>query len=357
MSVRGIGRSRPRDQRFAVVVAGCTIRSPRPASRASCTASGRRYSIASAPTSTVTPPTSARASFPPIDGPASRTTTSTPGAVRRTAAAAASPAMPPPTTTTRGAGGGGLGVTRHRLAKTWSRSPPRRNRTSMGCVTVARDGPTARPARNGAGHAQQDTQAHDGGRCAGRTGRSHRLQRRRGEQRQSDSASSAGGRHPSRPSARTARQHRREGRPRREPNRGHREGDHPHRRGVADREGPREGPRRHRRPDGGGRRLGRQRGEQPRPARPAGAVDGGAAGPGREVQGRQERVDEDGQAADVRRDEQGRHHAGDRRRGAGADPAEQPGRPAAASSAPPRTSRTCSTSRRRSPSGSPSSSR
>ena len=32
ISVRGIGRIRPRDQRFAVVVAGCTIRSPSPAS-------------------------------------------------------------------------------------------------------------------------------------------------------------------------------------------------------------------------------------------------------------------------------------------------------------------------------------
>ena len=49
----------PRVHRFAVVVAGCTSRRPGPTLRASATASGRRLSIDSAPTSTATPPTSA----------------------------------------------------------------------------------------------------------------------------------------------------------------------------------------------------------------------------------------------------------------------------------------------------------
>ncbi len=75
MSVRGIGTMAPRDHRLAVIVSGWTSLSPRPTSRASAVASGRRLSIDSAPTSTVMPATSARASLPPTDGDPSRTVT------------------------------------------------------------------------------------------------------------------------------------------------------------------------------------------------------------------------------------------------------------------------------------------
>ena len=63
MSERGSGRSPPRVQTLERVTAGCTT--SRPSSRASSTPSGRRLSIDSAPTSTATPPTSARRSLPP----------------------------------------------------------------------------------------------------------------------------------------------------------------------------------------------------------------------------------------------------------------------------------------------------
>ena len=58
--VRGIGRIRPAGPQFAPIEAGCTSRRRGRSSRASATASGRRLSIDSAPTSTVTPPTSAQ---------------------------------------------------------------------------------------------------------------------------------------------------------------------------------------------------------------------------------------------------------------------------------------------------------
>ena len=63
---RGSGRSAPRVQMREEMVAGWTR--SRPSERARSTASGRRLSIASAPTSTVTPATSARRSLPPTDG-------------------------------------------------------------------------------------------------------------------------------------------------------------------------------------------------------------------------------------------------------------------------------------------------
>ncbi len=152
ISVRGIGRSRPRDQRFAVVVAGCTIRSPSPAARASATASGRRLSIASAPTSTVTPPTSAQGELA-ADGserpPAPRP--------RRPAPYAGPPPPRParrcraPTTTTRGgaaAAGGREEVTGHRLANALvtvdTRAEPEplglRHRGTRATYAVATDG-------------------------------------------------------------------------------------------------------------------------------------------------------------------------------------------------------------------------
>ena len=94
---RGSGRSAPRVQMRDEMVAGCTR--SRPSERARSTASGRRLSIASAPTSTVTPATSARRSLPPTTGEPSSTSTSSPAAA--SSRAAASPAMPAPTTTVR----------------------------------------------------------------------------------------------------------------------------------------------------------------------------------------------------------------------------------------------------------------
>ena len=73
---RGSGRSAPRVQIRDDCTAGCTTSSP--SSRASATPSGRRLSIASAPTSTTTPPTSVRRSLPPGSGAASSTVTSWP---------------------------------------------------------------------------------------------------------------------------------------------------------------------------------------------------------------------------------------------------------------------------------------
>ena len=97
ISERGSGRSAPRVQIRDDAVVGCSI--GRPSARASSTPSGRRLSIASAPTSTRTPPTSARRSLPPTAVRASSTSTSCPAATR--SCAAVRPAMPPPTTTTR----------------------------------------------------------------------------------------------------------------------------------------------------------------------------------------------------------------------------------------------------------------
>ncbi len=147
MSVGGIGRIRPRDHSPAETVAGCTSRSPSPASRARSTASGRRFSIASAPTSTTTPPTSASSSLPPTCAVDSSTVTSTWGALRRTAAPAASPAMPPPTTTTRGRRAPDCGVTGHRLAKVWAL-------TGTGLRSAASQ-PRQDRARDGVGHGRQ----------------------------------------------------------------------------------------------------------------------------------------------------------------------------------------------------------
>src|SRR6478609_4001517 len=93
---RGKGRSSPRVQIRDDAPVGCSIGSP--SSRASATPSGRRLSIASAPTSTVTPATDARSSLPPVRGVDSRTRTSCPPATR--SRAAVRPATPAPTTTT-----------------------------------------------------------------------------------------------------------------------------------------------------------------------------------------------------------------------------------------------------------------
>ena len=64
--LRGSRRSAPRDHTREAAEVGCTTSIPR--SAASATPSGRRASIASAPTSTVTPATSARRSLPPTSG-------------------------------------------------------------------------------------------------------------------------------------------------------------------------------------------------------------------------------------------------------------------------------------------------
>ena len=74
---RGSGRSAPRVQIRDECTPGAR---PRAQLRASATPSGRRLSIASAPTSTTTPPTSMRRSLPPGSGAASSTVTSCPPA-------------------------------------------------------------------------------------------------------------------------------------------------------------------------------------------------------------------------------------------------------------------------------------
>ena len=97
ISERGSGRSSPRVHTCAEVVAGWTT--SRPSSRARSTPSGRRLSIDSAPTSTVTPPTSARRSLPPTSGAALQHQ-HLDARPRARSYAAVSPAIPPPTTTT-----------------------------------------------------------------------------------------------------------------------------------------------------------------------------------------------------------------------------------------------------------------
>src|SRR6185312_1310582 len=84
----------------AEVVTASTRSSPRPAARVRSSASGRRVSMASAPTSTGWPATEATRSLPPTCGVASSTVTAAAGARWQTDQAAARPAMPPPTTTT-----------------------------------------------------------------------------------------------------------------------------------------------------------------------------------------------------------------------------------------------------------------
>ena len=94
--LRGSRRRAPRDHTWEAAAVGCTTSIPR--SAASATPSGRRASIASAPTSTVTPATSARRSLPPTSGEPSSTSTSRPARTR--SRAAVRPPIPAPTTTT-----------------------------------------------------------------------------------------------------------------------------------------------------------------------------------------------------------------------------------------------------------------
>ena len=77
ISERGSGRSSPRVQSREPADVGWTTSSP--SSRARSTPSGRRLSIASAPTSTVTPATSASRSLPPTCGDPSSSSTSRSG--------------------------------------------------------------------------------------------------------------------------------------------------------------------------------------------------------------------------------------------------------------------------------------
>ena len=103
MSVaRGSGSSAPRVHTEAAVVAGVTRSPSAPTRAARSTASGRRASIDSAPTSTTWPATASRRSLPPSRSLPSSTVTSAAGRASSTSSAAVRPAMPPPTTTTRG---------------------------------------------------------------------------------------------------------------------------------------------------------------------------------------------------------------------------------------------------------------
>ena len=85
----------PRDHTADVAGVGWTTSAP--SSAASASPSGRRASIASAPTSTVSPATSPRRSLPPTWGEPSSSRTSRP--VAAMPRAATRPAIPPPTTT------------------------------------------------------------------------------------------------------------------------------------------------------------------------------------------------------------------------------------------------------------------
>ena len=100
ISVGGSGRMAPRVHTDALVVSGWVRSLPRPTARVRSTASGRRFSMASAPSSTGTPATSDTLSLPPIRGEPSSTVTLVRGDWRLRWYAAASPLMPPPTTTT-----------------------------------------------------------------------------------------------------------------------------------------------------------------------------------------------------------------------------------------------------------------
>ena len=96
----GSGCNRPAAKMDADVVTASTSSSPSPAARARSSASGRRVSTASAPTSTGWPATEATRSLPPTCGVASSTVTAAAELRSQTAQAAARPAMPAPTTTT-----------------------------------------------------------------------------------------------------------------------------------------------------------------------------------------------------------------------------------------------------------------
>ena len=95
ITVRGSGCNEPSARIDAWVVSGCTMSDARPTASARATASGRRASIDSAPTSSVRSPTVSRRSLPPRRSVLSNSTGSSPCSCR--ARAAARPAMPPPT--------------------------------------------------------------------------------------------------------------------------------------------------------------------------------------------------------------------------------------------------------------------
>ena len=99
---RGSGRRAPRDHTDAAVVAGATRSSAAPTRVTRSTASGRRASTDSAPTSTRCPATCSRRSLPPRRSLPSSTVTAAVGSASSTSSAAVRPATPPPTTTTWG---------------------------------------------------------------------------------------------------------------------------------------------------------------------------------------------------------------------------------------------------------------
>ena len=115
-SVRGSGRSAPRVQIWVDPAAGCTTSSPSSATRP--TASGRRASIDSAPTSTSTPPTVPSRSLPPTTGELSRTSTDSPDRLSSRAAVESGD-----TGADHHYVGSGVGHARHSAIR--SQSPPR----------------------------------------------------------------------------------------------------------------------------------------------------------------------------------------------------------------------------------------
>src|SRR3954447_19748453 len=121
----GSGRRVRPDHTYAPE-AGCTTCAPRPQRSARSSASGRRATAASAPMSTVVPPTEPEASLPPTRSDDSKTVTRRPA--RPSRSAAASPEMPAPTTATCAPGAG-----RGRVELTWPMLPDLPQMITIGC--------------------------------------------------------------------------------------------------------------------------------------------------------------------------------------------------------------------------------
>ena len=203
ISVRGIGRSRPRDQRFAVVVARVHDPVAQTASRAS--AHGLRTAVEhrlGADVDRDAAHLGAGASLPPIAG-------WPPGPRPRPRAPYDGPRLRPPARrcrrrrrprAARPAEVAGSHVT------DWQRPGHGRHRGGTGPPWVASQwhatGLPPRPAGNGAGHGQQDSQAPMAAGALLAPGRSHRLQRRRAAARRTrpcragGDAPEPGSRHP-----------------------------------------------------------------------------------------------------------------------------------------------------------------